>query len=279
MKIAFRLLFLLALCLPALSSLAQNTTREDNSKGSGSNLPDGNQSGKKILLIPFDPKLYMSEVDQKIGRENKMTFNQVRAAFRAGLDYKILAQLKTVSSAYSLLSDSAANRKDMQLIYESIGYDYDKPSPNGEIVKKPATAAKEQPTIKNGQLMVQTSDGDRFMNTRIINPKLLPYLQGKHKADVFLFINELDIRKDPESYDIVTDTYKRIVTVHYTFFDRAGNRLNAGIVTSSFMSTVNDPKTIINTAFTEIAKVLTERAAKVVAVPAPPAAKDPLKQK
>ena len=273
----FRFLLIVMLIAPA-AAIAQNTTREDNSKGNGSKIPDGKPSRQKILLIPFDPKLYMSEADPKIGRENKMTFPQLRATFRSGLDYKILSHLKTIGTAYSLLSDSVANKKDMQLVYESIGYDYDKPNPGGEVSKRQAPE-KQQPKIQNGQLAVEMSDEFRFMNAKIVNPRLLPYLQGKHKADVFLFITELDIRKDPESYDIVTDTYMRDVIVHYTIFDRSGKRLNAGVVVSSFSSTVNDPKTIINTAFAEIGKALAERAAKAIAeAPAGPAI-DPLKQK
>lgn len=255
---------------------AQNTTRDENDKNTG-NSGYGKGTGK-ILLIPFDPKLYMSEVDKKIGTENKLTFNQLRAMFRSGLDYKIATELKAAGATYSLLTDSVKNKNDIKLVYESIGYDYDKPNPDGAVTKTPVQK-KEDPKIKNGQLVVEMNDEQRFMNTKIINKDLLTYLNGKYKSDVFVFINQLDIKKDPESYDITTDTYKRDVIVHYTVFDKTGKRINAGIATSSFSSTVNDPKTIINTAFTDIAKTITARVTKLVAPATETTVKDPLKQK
>lgn len=234
---------------------AQNTTRVDPAD-------QGTAKGTcKILLIPFNPKLYLSEVDKKIGTENKMTFEQIRTAFRTGLDSKISLQLKSVNITYSLLSDTVKNRKELERIYKSIGYDYDIPLADGAVAKSTA-GQKDKPAIQNGQLTVEMNDEFRFMNAKINDPKLLPYLQEKYKADVFVFINQLDIKKNEASYDIITDTYTRDVIVHYTVFDKSGKRINAGVATSSFPSTINDPKAIINTAFTQAAKTISTRVSK-----------------
>lgn len=269
------------LLLAGAAASAQNTTREekDNSSSKGTTC--------KILVIPFNPKMYLSDVDKKLGTENKMNFNQLRAAFRAGLDYKVASQLKSVNTTYSLLTDSVKNKKDLEMIYNSVGYDYDKPNPEGAVSKNP-TAQKEQPKIQNGQLVVEMNDEFRFMNAKITNPKLVPYLQEKFKADVYVFINELDIKKNEGSYDITTDTYQRDVIVHYTVFDKSGKRINAGVATSTFSSTVNDTKSIINSAFSSIAKTISDRVIKsapyVSSAPVPnnsttPAPNNQVKQK
>lgn len=262
----------MAFILIAIVAHAQENTREQ----SGSPGKFGKGENYRVLLIPFKPTMYFSEVDKKIGTQQKMNFEQVRDAFRWGLDKKLLLQMQTANSTYSLLSDSAKNRKDLEMVYKAISFSYDKVTPDGS-VDKSSTPVKEEPKIKNGQLVVEMSDEAKFMNTRIDNPKLLPYLNAKYKTDYFVFINELDIRNDMNSYDITTDTYQRTVTVHYTIFDKSGKKLNAGIVTSSFSSNVNSTKTIINTAFAAAAKALNQRVAK--AIPAATTAPDPLKQK
>lgn len=273
MKGLKRFSLMLAFIVIAIAVHAQETTREQ----SGGTDKFGKGENYRVLLIPFKPTMYLSEVDKKIGTQQKMNFEQVRDAFRWGLDSKLLSQMKTTNSTYSLLSDSAKNRKDLELIYKAISFSYDKVTPDGSIPRS-TTQGKEEPKIRNGQLVVEMSDEVKFMNTRIENPKLLPYLHQKYKTDYFVFINELDIRNDMNSYDITTDTYQRVVTVHYTIFDKAGKKLNAGIVTSQFSSEVNSSKTIVNTAFTAAAKSLNERISK--AIPASTATTvDPLKQK
>jgi hypothetical protein len=271
---SFRVTLALILFAIAGAAPAQNTTR-DQVKG----LEPGKGKTCKILVIPFDPKLYMSEVDKKVGTEAKMNFNQLRATFRTGLDHQVAAKLGSLNTTYSLLSDTVKNKKDLDLIYHSISYDYDKPNPDGAVSKNSGTA-KQQPAIQNGQLMVEMSDDSRFMNTKLTNPQLLPYLLEKYNAEVFVFINELDIKKNEDSYDIATDTYLRDVIVHYTVFDKTGKRINAGIAKSSFSSSLNEPKTIINTAFPSIAKTIADRVSRSASgIAAPVPVKDPLKQK
>ena len=42
----------------------------------------------KIMIIPFEPKLYMREIDQKINQQTKWNFNQIRENFRHQLDHR-----------------------------------------------------------------------------------------------------------------------------------------------------------------------------------------------
>lgn len=270
-------LFLLLLVMAGGNLLAQNTTIDGEGKKEEKQLGQSKGNSTQVLIIPFDPKLYMSEIDKKIGTENRMTFDQIRSTFRSGLDNKLLAQIKTSNSAYSLLADSVKNKKDLEMIYKSINYTYDKVTPDGSVPNSPGE--KEKPRIVNGQLQVEMDNEYRFMNTNISNPRLLTFLATKYKSEYFVFINELDIKNKLETYDPITDTYKREVAVHYTVFDKNGKKLNAGIATTEFSSTVNDTKTIINTCFPVVAKTINDRLVKSIPAPTAGTPKDPLKQK
>ena len=263
-------LFFFTFHISYLTSFSQNTTINASKKNEQLLNSDIIMRSHQILIIPFAPKLYMSEIDKKVHDETKMNFNQIRNTFRTGLDELLFIQFKSMkSSVYALLNDSAKNAQDIERIYGSTTYSYDLvPSENasqkdiGKYQKK-----DNAPKIVNGQLAVEASTDKKFMNAKITNPQLLGYLNKKYNSSLYVFINELDIKNNPESYDIATNTYKREITVHYTVFDKEGKYVNYGIAATDFSSNINDPDKIIKNYFPVITKTISNR---LVAVLAPP---------
>ena len=251
----------LFLCL--LQSASAQTTRDPNAPTESETTEKGKKGGHKILLIPFELKMYLSEIDKKVGESNKMNFNQVRNTFRKGLDKKLGVSLASHYSTYSMLSDSAASDKDLSLIHQSISYSYT-PVPGQEKKEE-----KKKLKTEKGHLNIESGSEKRFMSTVINNPKLLSYLDKKYHVDVFLFINELDIKNDPDSYDAVTDTYQREIAVHYTAFDNTGKQLCSNIASIRFSSLENDPKKIINAYFSVLARTIQVQLVNALTVPNP----------
>ena len=171
-------------------------------------------------------------------------------------------------SSYSLLNDSTANAKDMTRIYQSIGYSYDPIPPENASradLNKPK-APESKPKIVNGQLAVESGTGNKFMNTKV-KPELLAYLHKKYNSTIFVFINELDIKNDPESYDANTDSYQREITVHYSIMDVTGNFISYGISKAGFSSKVNDPDKIIKNDFSAASKIICDKLVKTLTPP------------
>ena len=205
----------------------------------------------KIMLVPFEPKLYMSEIDQKINMETKWGFEQMREYFRHQLDNQLKQKLQAIESpVVTFYTDSAKTSKDLDYIYKSTRLTFD-------LIDKPtapaSAPAKKQEGIKNGQVAVEIVSDRKFTNTRLSNNELFPFLVKKYQSQYFVFINELDIRTLPESYDLASDTYQREVTVHYTIMDQTSKLVAAGAATSRFSSKINDPKKIVSQAFSPIA--------------------------
>ena len=203
----------------------------------------------KIMIIPFEPKLYMSEIDQKINQVTKWDFNQIRENFRHQLDAQLKLKLQSTFPVVSFYTDSAKMSKDLEYTYMSTGLSYD-------LVEKPTsatTAVKKEAGIKNGQIIVEVNNDKKFMNTKLSNTEVLTYLNKKYKTDYFVFVNELDIKNNMDSYNISTDTYQREVSVHYSIIDKAGKTISAGLETSAFSSKENNPKKIISECFSAIA--------------------------
>lgn len=233
------LLFLLTIFV--LFSSAQEGTR------TAKNNPD--DAVRKIMIIPFEPKLYMSDIDMKINKQTKWKFEQIRENFRKQLNAQLKLKLQSIAPVVSFYSDSVKRAKDLAYIYQSTNLSYDLISdPNQGHVP-----LVQEKGIKNGQLAVEVNTDKKFMNTKIAEPKLLDYLITKYKTDYFVFINQLDIKNDPDSYDLATDIYQREITVHYSIIDKEGKNISAGIATSRFSSKENEPKKIVSENFSPIA--------------------------
>jgi len=217
----------------------------------------------KIMLVPFEPKLYMSEIDQKINQQTKWDFNQMREFFRHQLDNQLKLKLQSIESpVMTFYIDSAKTAKDLEFIYKSTSISFDKV----DQPTAPTVDNKKESGIKNGQLAVELSSDKKFTNLKLSNTELISFLGKKYKSDYFVFINELDIRTLSETYDLASDSYQREVTVHYTIVDAASKLIAAGAATSRFNSKINDPKKIVSQTFSPIAGYI---AAKLDAVAHP----------
>ncbi len=203
----------------------------------------------KIMIIPFEPKLYMSDIDQKINQQMKWNFATIRENFRHQLDNQLKLKLQSILPVISFYPDSAKMSKDLQYIYKSTTLSYDltsRPTLETDINKK-------QSGIHNGEITVEINNDSKFMNAKITNSELLPYLNKKYFTHYYVFINELDIKNDMNSYDITQDVYQREITVHYSILDQTGKTIYAGISTSRFSSKENNPKKIVAQCFSPIA--------------------------
>ena len=240
---------LLSFCIRAQESTRNTASDEKN-------------VGLKILLIPFEPNLYMDEcgINAKINQQTKWSFNQIRENFRHQLDNHIKLKLQSTGTVISFYSDSLKMAKDLDYIYKSTNVSYD-------LVEKPTDAtavAEKKRDVKNGQIIVEMNTDKKFMNTKINNPELLSYLMKKYKTDYFIFINELDIKSDMNSYDIATDSYQRELAVHYSILDKSGKTISAGIANSSFSSKENNPKKIASHGFSLVATTIAAKLETIV---------------
>ncbi len=241
--------------LLTVGSFSQNSSYSPDEKKkvipAGSTVKDT----PKVLVIPFEPKLYMSEIDQNVNKETKMNFNQIRYSFRSGLDFSLVTEFKKKYSVTSLMTDTGASAMDQRYIYESVGYKYDLlPDPDN---KKQKDTRSDKPKIQNGQLAVTTNDQKKFMNVKITNPNLLSTLNKRYGAEVFVFISELDLKIDAGSNSsYFKGNYGRVANVHYSIYDLKGRLLTAGMATKSFSAADNVPKKIVNNCFADMAQMI-----------------------
>lgn len=222
----------------------------------------------KSMIIPFEPKMYFSEIDRNINAETNMSAKEIRYKFRDGLNEQLYKAFKSANyNCVDLMEDTAKYKKEVEGIYQYLSYEYQK-VPNQENYQAPKKEEKKQ-HLEKGQLNVETNSDQRFMNAKLTNPKTVPLLYGKYNTDIFVFVNQLDIRasgsKDPT--ELSMGTSKRKIVVHYTVYTADAKQINSGIAEEEFDVNLNNPKKIIDKHFSKIAETIVQRVNKGLATP------------
>ena len=249
-------LVLVGLSMLSLSAFSQNKTISEKGKSER-----GAVSKHKAMVIPFEPKLYLGEIDHVINAETKLSAKQIKYQFRDGLNEQIAKALKSANyGVMDLMGDTIKYKKDTESIYGNLGYEYMKvPDQNNYQVPKKEKALKP---VEKGQLNVETNSDQRFMNAKLLNTKLIPQLYGKYKTDVFVFVNQLDIKAgggNEPAQPYKSPSTKRKIVVHYTVYTQDGTEINSGILEEEFAEDLNVPKKIIDKHFSTLSQVLVSR--------------------
>ena len=259
-----RNLFFLVLLSISTHIFSQETTKGD--------VPNNTNSNKgSVLIIPFEPKLYISDIDNQIAVKNEMNFQDIKAKFRAALDQNIFITLKpyfTPLSFYTLNEEEA--RTELSYIYNSIGYKYEvlevevEEETQGKkfankFKKKENNDEYVEASVQNGQVISQVDNREKYMKTVLSNDQLLTSLNKKYQAEYYIFINELDIKRGGDSqYTNSSKTQDRTIKVHYTIFNNK-EEVSSGAIITAFDENENDINKIIKSQFGIIAEKIVSK--------------------
>jgi len=215
-----------------------------------------------VLVVPFESKMYISDIDRALATKNEMSFQEIKAAFRAALDREIFISLKEYYNPLSFYAiPPEESKKELAYIYNSIGYKYEV-VPEEEVVEKQNTAKKLLMENLFLNVVSNVDNREKYMNTNLSNDKLIINLNKKHQAKYYIFINELDIKRGANNvYQASEEQYLREIKVHYTIFDAEGKQFKGGAIKTRFPSGQNDVNKIIRVQFPLIAQRIVDKIA------------------
>lgn len=259
-----RILFFVAIFSISFNSFSQETTTGD--------APAKNVSNKgSVLIVPFEPRLYISDIDNQIAVKNEMNYQDIKAKFRAALDQNLFITLKPYFSPlsfYTLQEEEA--RMELSYIYNSIGYKYEvlpmeeeEETKGNKLLNKFKKKEKNdeytEAGINNGQIVSQVDNREKYMKTVISNDELLATLNKKYQAQYYIFINELDIKRGMEfQYVNSSKVEDRTIKVHYTIFNNK-EEVSSGAIITTFDGNENDINKIIKSQFGIIAEKIVNK--------------------
>jgi hypothetical protein len=231
-------IFLLILSLELGAQTTINFNQKNNTSAN-----DKPVSSHKVLLIPFENKMYMSEIDHVINNHTNKLQKEIRWSFKDKIDEVLYRKFKTKYEVVSLVEDTLRNREELKMIYQGIGYRFDK-IPDQKNYKPPQSDYKNEGKLKNGHIVATPNSTPRFMNAKIQDKSLLQRLNKKYKTDIFVFINQLDLKSSASKSDKFGAEKLRTATIHYTIFDLQEKEINSGVSECNFPRDENDPDKI-----------------------------------
>jgi hypothetical protein len=216
----------------------------------------------RILFIPFEPNMFMSEIGKAVNASTKMSYKDITESFRENLDAALRNAFKVHNTSVSLLLNKKKPDTTLRYIYNSIGYKFDliPGKDSGETHEEFDPKAQQTHFIHNGQLDVPIDYSTRFMNVNVVNPHLLSSLNKKYGATIFIFVNELDIRNvaNTPGEDLTASNFRRQVTVQYSILNMHNQYITDGILTAYFPANVNNPPVIGEKYFSIIGNEMLE---------------------
>ncbi len=257
----------------SLTLAAQDTVLSPESESDSMNY-------NKVMVIPYDPRLFLSDCTHDLIKHNKMEGEEVSKRFRYGLDYNINARILSKYETYHMLRDTSVDaQKDLQAIYRGIGYKYETPlRPDEEEKKKKgisniidnlkAKFQKKDEIQSDNSLEARQATSYRkeekepkqYFNTKIHNVEMLTYLNEKYGTDLFLFINQFELKTNYDRcIDRANGVFEREALIHFSIFNKYGEQLYGDVVTVIFPSNSNDLDVIIRSNFPLVADFLSEK--------------------
>ncbi|MDT8413087.1 MAG: hypothetical protein RQ875_11525 [Vicingaceae bacterium] len=265
MKLISKILLVITIINTSILSAQETTT--------GEAIIHDPAAKNNVLLIPFESKMYFSDIDGDLSQKNEMNFHEIKAMFRAELDKNLFISLKEYFNPLSFYAmEQEVVQKELTYIYSSIGYKYQIIEP--EVVEKETPAKKlfnkikpkekekepQEATIQNGEIVSEVDNREKFMNTVITNDNLIPNLNKTYESTYYVFINQLDIKKSADdAYKAAENQYKREIKVHYTIINSNTKEVSSGAIISRFNSSESDINKIIKIHFPLIAEKITQK--------------------
>jgi hypothetical protein len=91
------------------------------------------------------------------------------------------------------------------------------------------------------------------------NPTLIPGFYAKYKANLFVFINQIDINSTAVVMNETGSISERILVLHYTVYTIDAKEINSGTCSLKFPGDVNTPSKIISSYVSKIAAEISRR--------------------
>lgn len=212
----------------------------------------------KILLLPFNPDMYLSDIEQDIIQNTKMTPDEYRAYFRRALDLRIQGELKSYRPTVSLMADQEGDdKKELREFYAQAGYSYMEPVGKGvgKAIDKKKGLFEKKTTEEKAPLYITTRGDDKFMNASVSDKNFYNKLMASYSCNYLVSLNQFEFKTNYSScIDLSRKLYRRELIIHYSIWDANAKLIGGNFLVVYFPSDVNKPQEIADKTFKSIAE-------------------------
>ena len=205
---------------------------------------EGAEEEAKILIIPFEEKLFYCDIMRDLTKVNQLTQQQIYDKLRNEIQLSLKAALKDSMETATFLNTDSITDQDLINIYAVLGYKFvpvpvkEEVGEKGKLKKKEKKAEpKKDVAIRNGQVVAERQAVERYMSAQLKSHEVLNQFYTNYGINKFLFINQMDVKMDLTDPEMAFVDPKRLVALHYTIMDKDGKQINGGLASSEFPGT------------------------------------------
>ena len=198
----------------------------------------------KILIIPFEEKLFYCDIMRDLTTVNQLTQQQIYDKLRNEIQLSLKAALKDSMETATFLNTDSITDQDLINIYAVLGYKFvpvpveEEVDEKGKVKKeKKKPEPKKEVGIRDGQVVAERQVVDRYMSAHLKNHEVLNQFYANYGINKFLFINQMDVKMDLTDPEMAFIDPKRLVAIHYTIMDKDGKEISGGLTSSQFPGT------------------------------------------
>jgi len=227
---------------------------------------------QKVMIIPFESNMYICGIQPYLAASSGKTHLEIVEFFRNAVALELQNQFLYLYSTASLIHYSDTN-KDIFKAYDAIAYKFEiAPIEKEEIdqgnpidkarslFKRKNSKEYKRGLTKQGNIVSNKNTEQKFAAITVRKKENIAYLSKKYKADLFVYITEMDIENDISNQSaFINNEYERFLRLHYSMVNKTGEVISKGLVHIKFPNSVNTIQEIKKTYLPLIAKKLTTK--------------------
>lgn len=252
-------LLVLLLLIPAFG-MAQTDMFDDNkvTKTDQEVYKEGAEGQAKILIIPFEEKLFYCDIMRDLTSVNRKSQQEIYNHFRNEIQISLKKALKDSMETATFLNTDSITDDDLVNIYAVLGYKYipvpvdeedEGKKKKSKKKKVPQPEPKQEVGIRNGQVVAERQLVERYMSAQLKDHQVLNDFYTNYGINKFLFINQMDVKMDLTDPETAFVDPRRLVSVHYTIMDKDGKQISGGLASAQFPGTESRLNYIVGANF------------------------------
>lgn len=234
---------------------------------------DGPAYNLRVMIVPFDPRIYYNDATVMMAQKTGETGHEIMQFFRYEFNRMLNVSLMDSCIVIDLLTDDTRQAtRDISDLYTGIGYVMrpamqNKPEGTHDnrrrgFLRRSSTkndpaqtndSHTPQTRLERGQIISERqSKENKFVHIYFTNPDYLREIARRRGIDIFLFINQFEIKGVYETYMSGNPDSKRNFRVHFSMYNGNGEFLHGSYGKTEIPFYLDDKQEVVNRYFPEV---------------------------
>lgn len=183
-----------------------------------------------ILILPFDDKMFYTDLYRELTDGSKSSMEKVRNRFRQAAMKSLRSAISDSLRVDTLIRPETIVEEELATLAGLFKYKFvpvDRYDKKGRKIKPPKEPTKG---IVNGQVVSERDTTTRYMAASLQDSLQYQAFCDSNHVDRLLVISQLDYKYDLSDPNTAFLQPKKLMQMHYTYFNARGKELAGGLV-------------------------------------------------